>query len=369
MTRRGTDRFALAGLLVCLLAAPAGACSVPVFRYALERWPVEPYEVYVFHRGGLGAEDQAALGRLQGAAGAVEVRVVDLAATPDAEAASVWAAQPAAKPPWMAVRYPSSFGLKSDAWAGPLSAASVGRLLDSPARQTIARRLLDGESAVFLLLESGNREKDDAAARLLDEQLAELQKTLRIPEPAAGQWDDPVYDRQGPPANLRIAFSVVRVSRTDPAEAALVSILLVGERDDPAARVPVIFPFYGRGRALTALAGEGLSADNLASVCEFLTGACSCIVKASSPGMDILMAVDWDAALAGQASAIPAVTPPPLVGVSEFIPGEVESDATPSDDAGPRVGHILLAAGGGIAVAAVAALVVRRRNRSAEGRS
>jgi hypothetical protein len=85
--------------------------------------------------------------------------------------------------------------------------------------------------------------------------------------------------------------------------------------------------------------------------------------------MDILMAVDWDAALAGQASAIPAVTPPPLVGVSEFIPGEVEGDATPSDDAAPRAGPILLAAGGGIAVAAVAALVVRRRNRSAEGRS
>lgn len=369
MTRRGTDRFALAGLLVCLLAAPAGACSVPVFRYALERWPVEPYEVYVFHRGGLGAEDQAALERLQGAAGAVTVRVVDLDATPDAEAAAIWQRQPDARAPWMVARYPRSFGLEPDAWAGPLSAESAALVLDSPARQTIARRLLDGESVVFLLLESGDREKDDAAARLLDEQLAASRKTLRLPEPVAGQWDDPVYDRRGPPPNLRIAFSVVRVSRADPAEAALVSVLLVGERDDPAARVPVVFPFYGRGRALTALAGEGLSADALASVCEFLTGACSCIVKSSSPGMDILMTADWDAALAAQTSAIPAVTPPPLVGVSEFVPGEAADGAPPSEDAGPRAGGILLAAGGGVAVAAVAALLLWRRSRSGQAKT
>ena len=38
-------------LLAFLLAVPARACNVPVFRYALERWPADRYEVTVFHRG------------------------------------------------------------------------------------------------------------------------------------------------------------------------------------------------------------------------------------------------------------------------------------------------------------------------------
>ena len=47
-----------------LMAARTYACSVPVFRYALERWPVDPYEVIVFHRGDLTAEQKAVVDSL-----------------------------------------------------------------------------------------------------------------------------------------------------------------------------------------------------------------------------------------------------------------------------------------------------------------
>src|SRR5688500_2171306 len=44
----------LAVVLVFLgLPAPSAACSIPVFRYALERWKPSPYEVLVFHKGPL----------------------------------------------------------------------------------------------------------------------------------------------------------------------------------------------------------------------------------------------------------------------------------------------------------------------------
>ena len=36
-----------------LLATAAWACNVPVFRYALERWPADPYLMLVFHDGPL----------------------------------------------------------------------------------------------------------------------------------------------------------------------------------------------------------------------------------------------------------------------------------------------------------------------------
>ena len=36
---------------LALLTATASACSVPVFRYALEHWPADPFQITVFHRG------------------------------------------------------------------------------------------------------------------------------------------------------------------------------------------------------------------------------------------------------------------------------------------------------------------------------
>ena len=46
-------------LLVLSAAALAPTCNIPVFRYALERWPADSYEVILFHRGPLTAAEQA----------------------------------------------------------------------------------------------------------------------------------------------------------------------------------------------------------------------------------------------------------------------------------------------------------------------
>src|SRR4051812_3921272 len=55
----------LALLVLSQFATPVRACNVPVFRYALEHWPADPYEVIVFHRGLLSPEDQAAVDLLK----------------------------------------------------------------------------------------------------------------------------------------------------------------------------------------------------------------------------------------------------------------------------------------------------------------
>ena len=59
--------FSLLGLL--LGSSPrAEACSVPVFRYALERWKASPYEVLVYHRGKLAGQDKKQVTALEHAA-------------------------------------------------------------------------------------------------------------------------------------------------------------------------------------------------------------------------------------------------------------------------------------------------------------
>ncbi|MFH1719194.1 MAG: hypothetical protein ABIF19_17700, partial [Planctomycetota bacterium] len=97
---------------------------------------------------------------------------------------------------------------------------------------------------------------------------------------------------------LSFEFSILPVSRSDPNEQMLLTMLLRSEPDlDEYADGPVVFPVFGRGRALYALAGEGINADNIREAIGFLTGPCGCEIKMLNPGVDLLMAVNWDAAV------------------------------------------------------------------------
>jgi len=388
---------AAVGLVWSAFAVPLQACSVPVFRYALEleRWPVDPYEVFVFHKGGdLAPAHRQALERLKAASvaerpdGVIDLWLIDLAkGSPEGEAAKVWQAHAeSARLPWMVVRYPRVFGIPIDVWAGPLEPEAAERLLDSPARRQVARWLLEGETAVFVVLESGDAEADEAVAARLRKHLDRMEKLLEPPEPPGGVWGDPVYDTEGAP-ELTIGFQVLRLSRSDPAEAFLRAALLGCEPGLGKEAGPIVFPVFGRGRVLCALVGEGISPENIEDVCAFLTGPCSCVIKYQNPGVDMLMDVQWDAALMGEPSAIPEVVPPPLTGLAKFAAAaekgagaaasapaseEPESSAPAADEAGavgflaahPALGAVAAAVLGLAGVALVSALVWRRSRRT-----
>src|SRR5437764_1129210 len=137
-----------------LCTGPLAACNVPVFRYALDRWRPQSFEVLVFHKG-------------------------------------------------------------------PLAA------------------------------------KEDAAADRLHAELKRLTPLLKLPK--LTDSPDDRLSAQGPP--LRIAFSVVRLKRDDPAERILVSMLLASEEDLPERKDPMAFAVFGRGHCLAGLVGAGLNAE------------------------------------------------------------------------------------------------------------
>jgi hypothetical protein len=51
---------------------------------------------------------------------------------------------------------------------------------------------------------------------------------------------------------------------------------------------------FGRGRALEPLIGRGIHPDNIMEVSSYLCGACSCEIKDQNPGIDLLLAANWD---------------------------------------------------------------------------
>lgn len=368
------------GLLCLLLPVWAGAaagvacaCDVPVFRYALERWPAEVYQVFVFHEGALGPAQRQLADRL--ALGKINLRVDarDVSSRMDAYASALWRRQEAMSLPRVVLAYPTQAKAGGTVWSGPLSAESVKLVHDSPVRKEVARRLVAGHSAVWLLLESGQAEKDIAAAELLQAELAGMRAKLMEAEGEATATD------------LEVEFSMIRVSRKDPAEAVLSAMLMRSEPDLESnyASEPMAFPVFGRGRTLYALVGKGVSAENILEACRFITGPCACEIKAENPGVDLLMVADWDAAV--KKSLIADVELPPLTTVSaQAGDPQVAAEKAPQPSAHPRapaspaatppvaaseaphrfVWHVVIALG--IIVAAVAGLSVAVRRRLPE---
>jgi hypothetical protein len=293
-------------LLFCLVAGllmpeASPACSVPVFRYGLEHWTADPYRVLIVHRGPLSPEAQTLAQSLKDASARANVTVatLDTAQQTDPQVMAMVKAAGSPESPTIIAQTPKSVRDPQVIWSGLLTAENITALLESPARKTIAERLGDGESAVFMLLESGDKAADDAAADLLESRLTYLASVLQLPKL------DEQDIRNGlvsvPPDGLHLAFSVVRISRGDAAEQAFISMLLATEPDLKDASGPIAFPVFGQGRALYALVGKGIKHETIDTAASFLIGSCSCQVKEQNPGADLLMAVDWKGLVRNQA--------------------------------------------------------------------
>jgi hypothetical protein len=163
-------------------------------------------------------------------------------------------------------------------------------LIQSPKRQELAQRLTAGQTAVWIFIESGNAVKDKAAMQLLKQELDAAMKELEEMAPALSE------ELEMP--GLSYEFSILPVSRSDPDEQMFLEMLLKSEPDlDEYSEEPIVFPTFGRGRALFALVGEGINTDNLREAIAFITGPCGCEVKMLNPGVDLLMAENWDASV------------------------------------------------------------------------
>ncbi len=293
----------------------ARACSVPVFRYALERWENAPYQAVIFHRGPLADADKHCLETLKNAGDApkgttnIVVDSVDvdtlagLKPAPNAAPgtgramAKLWAAQKNPALPWTVLLYPQVNDDLESFWSGPLNPERIARLIASPARTEIARKLTAGDSVVWAVLLSGDKQKDDGATKMLETELAKLQKTIALPTDADTQGGPVVRRRSDLP--LKISFSIVPVSRTDPAEAMFAAMLIGIDKRFRDAAQPAAFPIFGRGRALTGLLGKDFATATIGEATVFLTGACSCQVKELNPGVDLLFNTDWEGLVSG----------------------------------------------------------------------
>lgn len=294
--------MALAAVL--LLARSADSCSVPVFRYALERWPADLFEVDVFYRGALTPEERALVSQLEDQSqingGAVNWEVIhcnldeelaeDLQAVSDALGDVTL--------PRVVLRRPGGRRGSAVVWSGTLSEVKPS-LWTSPARDELIERLARGDSVVWLVFHGSDETTSQQAVEQLRAELPRL--AAEIPIPVADGLPESELLTKLP---LDVRFSVLEVDGKSADEAAFRDIathgILDAEDDET-----IVVPVFGRGRAMTALKAESIDAALLAECSGFLCGACSCQVKQSNPGFDLLLAVNWDERLWAESDTRP----------------------------------------------------------------
>ncbi|MDI6775144.1 MAG: hypothetical protein QME60_07100 [Verrucomicrobiota bacterium] len=257
-------------------------------------------------------------------------------------------------------------------WAGPFESNALQRVIHSPARDKIARDILSGVSCVWVFVESGRKETDDAKRKLLEERLALIKKEVRLPEES---YSEAAQGQMAGVAPLKIDFTVVSISRGDPNEQVFLNMLLRAEPDHARnADKPMAFPIFGQGRAIWALVSDGINPEVIENACGFILGFCSCEIKDMNPGTDMLMNVDWYSAVTNLMSA--PDKPPELVGVAALAEQEktpapaVEAlvpppPAAPRDPPGRRLRFVVL--GGLGALLALAVIIGIFLGRTKEG--
>lgn len=292
------QRMVITTITVIFLLVPSSAfaCSTPVFRYALERWAADYYEAVFIHRGPLTQEQEDLLDKLRqegsedGALLNLSVMEMDIASSTDDKVKALLMSEKLPETlPALFLWYPWHKGRTPPFWQSRLTESTVKSFLESPARQKLAEHLTEGQTAVWIFIGSGNVSKDKAALELLEKELDTAASELK--EEAAS-----IPPEYGIP-EIEYEFSILPVSRTDPNESILLRLLLGSESDlGEYSGHPIIFPVFGRGRVLYALIGEGINTDNIRETIAFIVGPCGCEIKMMSPGVDVLMAANWDAA-------------------------------------------------------------------------
>lgn len=274
--------LALILTLVSLSTGSLAACSVPVFRYALERWPEDPHLVTA---PATAQPDQQAF---------------------ESAALNIWI-DPSAADDQAQVIFPDNETLW---YEGPWTPETVPGLIDSPMRRRIASELIGGTTATFVYL-PGAKETDHNLAAIRSS-LKQLQDEVSLPQ------EDPIYDEMDPSSRLgseipmTVAFGLHELDPADPHEAGFIHQLQALDTSYDPSGGPLLIAIYGRGRAF-ALFDDGLDHAVLEELAWFLVGACSCQVKALNPGTDLLLACPWDEALYDypnpQRVALPGIEP------------------------------------------------------------
>ncbi len=256
------------------MTGSASACTIPVFRYALDRWDADKFHLVLPSSVAKDASVTELLRPIRANGNAN----LDIETSKDSTLL-----QPE-------LRF--SNREQTPLWSDTLDKASLTKIIDSPVRKQIVEHILAGDSIVWVIADRGTSE-DEVVVQHLEKRLKFLEQVASLPIQNPNDPDSQL----GPGPPLKLKFTLLRFRSDDPAEAAFVKMLAgpIGHIDP--AKTSYAAAVFGRGRVLGAWPLEDLTDTALEDASMFLVGRCSCRLKNENPGWDILMNVDWGKSL------------------------------------------------------------------------
>jgi hypothetical protein len=283
-------RFAAILSLVC--ASGACACTIPVFRYALDRWEADKFHLVL---PASAAQDTALQDVLRPLRANGKANM-DITTSRDAAVTMT--------------ELRNSRESRQLVWSDTLDHASLAALLDSPARKKIVESILAGDSFIWVIADNGSPQ-DTAEVERIEKRLRFLEQVAALPIQDPNDPDSQL----GPGPPLRLKFTTLRLRRDDPEEKVLLKMLAGPKGEFDPASTSFAAPVFGKGRVLGAWPLTLLDDATLEEASMFLVGRCGCRIKNDNPGWDLLLNVDWEKALAaaGQVRVVAEETGEPAV--------------------------------------------------------
>ncbi|MEZ6141834.1 MAG: hypothetical protein R3B84_14780 [Zavarzinella sp.] len=298
-------RFVSAFIILACFTADATACSIPVFRYALERWQPASFQVVIFHDQEISEKDRTVFSSALKPGGEVAdkmpttlapwginatVHQVDLRKPLTKDAQAIYdRLPPNITLPYVVVRDPSVVDTPALLWQGGLQKIDFQEIFTNKVRTQIASTLTRGNVAVLVVKPGPDAAENNRLRTLLNDTIPKLEKTIDLPMPSA---DGPQLLSAMP---LYVGIEVVWLDDSTNKDLIFERNLLNLENDLDRHRGSIVFPIFGRGRALCALYGKDLEkSSEIESAIKFLCRACSCQVKELNPGIDLLIQHPWD---------------------------------------------------------------------------
>jgi hypothetical protein len=183
-------------LTTAFIHAETCACTIPVFRYALDRWEADKFHLVL---PASASTDSALTDTLRPLRANGQANL-DITTSKDAVTAVLNSSRDSDKP----------------VWTGMLDKAMLEALLDSPGRKKIIEQILTGDSAIWVIVE-GDTPEDKVAVERIEKRLKFLEQVASLPIQDPNDPDSQL----GPGPALRLKFATLRLSRDDPAEKVL----------------------------------------------------------------------------------------------------------------------------------------------------
>ena len=311
------------------------ACQVPVFRYALERWESDNYQLFLVTPTALDEKQTQELLEFEKKLEHtnLELNIIDASKISEEQ---LWKLPPInikVTSPTLTLYYPKSTKIKEPILTKPLTSENLDQMINSTARESLINKIVNGTSCVWLIVHQGDLESAKKTQTQLSGYLQEIEPGLTIPEGIIGTEErdkiteeTDLEDVLRSKIPLKIAFDTQILDRNNPEESAFVATLLAASPPEiKDSGETLIIPIFGRARQLPPMPASKLNFDTINGGCEYLCGACSCQVKEQNPGLDLLVHEDWASYLTAGLAVVDKALPP-LQGIGDLV----ESNATNS---------------------------------------